>query len=81
VLRRFSPAEPSLQLLTIYLRALAANTEPLSAAAAALADGQISELVAALLNPAADLVREQGFGGPGCRRSSTPWTGICTIRG
>jgi AraC-like DNA-binding protein len=57
------PSLPAVQLLSIYLRAFAAERQPLSAEAATIADRHMGELLAAILDPAADVVREQRFGG------------------
>jgi AraC-like DNA-binding protein len=55
--------QPMLPLLRLYLRGLTQERGELSAEAAALADRQIGELVAAVLSPSSDTARSEGFGG------------------
>jgi AraC-like DNA-binding protein len=63
VLRLFRGSEPALQLLSIFVRGLIDHDAGLSHDAARLAGQQIAELIANLLDPTCELVREQRFGG------------------
>ena len=67
---------PALSLLTIYMREIAAAEHGLSASMAALADRQICELVAHLLDPTADIVRSERFGGVKAARLKAIVAGI-----
>jgi AraC-like DNA-binding protein len=63
VLRVFRATDPALQLLWIYAHGLANDAAGLSVEAADWAGRHICELVVNLLDPAADLVRGERFGG------------------
>lgn len=63
LLRESRPGDPSLAILAAYLKALLASHETLSPATVALADSQIRELLAHILNPAGDLARAAPYGG------------------
>ncbi len=63
VLTEFPSGNPSLAILDAYLGALLAQPRALSLPLANLAEGQIKELLAHLLNPTSDLAQSAPYGG------------------
>ncbi len=57
------PGDPSVLILRAYVEALLATPDGLSPAMAALADVQLRELLAHIINPAGDLARSGAYGG------------------
>lgn len=63
LLRPLRPGDPALAILRAYLQTLLVERQALTAPMAALADGQIRELLAHILNPGGDLARAAPYGG------------------
>jgi len=63
VLHKTQPDDPSPRLLKAYVETLFNTQGGLSASLTELADRQIRELLAQIINPASDLVRSGGYGG------------------
>lgn len=63
LLAEWPAADSSLTILNAYLGALLAQRQALSLPLATLADGQIKELLAHILNPTSDLARSAPYGG------------------
>ena len=63
VLHETRPGDPSIEILRAYLETLFQSSGGLSAPMAQLADNQLRELLAHIVNPASDLVRSGGYGG------------------
>ncbi len=63
LLCRIRPGDPSIVILRSYLEALLATPDGLSPSMAVLADVQLRELLAHVINPAGDLARAGSYGG------------------
>ncbi len=63
LLRELPASDPSLAILKAYLGALLAQRQALSLPMATLADGQVRELLAHILNPTSDLAQSAPYGG------------------